>query len=165
MSLALMPFERRWAHAAFDTIFPGKDRGVLPLGICDLDLDGFIDQTLNGVPLEAALGLRAAFWLVGLAPLFVLRRFATIASLSPEDRMRVVAKMNASPVYVVRAFIIMLKGLGALFYCGDRRVRARIVAVMPPVVQLRPRRASSLVLSHASHATQGAHDELHRRSA
>jgi hypothetical protein len=153
-----MPFERRWAHAAFGAIFPGPETGALPLGICDMDLDGFIDQTLSTVPLEAALGLRVAFWVVGLAPLFVLRRFATIASLGAEERLRVVAEVNASPIYFVRAFVYMLKALGALFYCGDRRVRTRIVAVTPPVVTLRPHRGGSPL-------PQGAADEPRRQIA
>jgi hypothetical protein len=152
-----MPFERRWAHAAFGAIFPGPETGALPLGICDMDLDGFIDETISGVPLEAAVGLRVAFWVVGLAPFFVLRRFATIASLGAEDRLRVVAAVNASPVYFVRAFVYMLKALGALFYCGDRRVRTRIVAVTPPVVTLHARRKSLLL--------QGAADEPRRQIA
>jgi hypothetical protein len=153
MSVALTHFERRWAHAAFDAIFPGPDRGALPLGIRDMDLDGFIDHTLESVPFEASLGLRLAFWVVGLAPLFVLRRFATMTSLGPADRMRVIAAVNASPIYAVRSFVTMLKALGALFYCGDRRVRTSIVAVTPPVVTLRPRRGS-LPFAGASHEPQ-----------
>ncbi|MGO8998316.1 MAG: hypothetical protein ACLQVI_33780 [Polyangiaceae bacterium] len=160
MSVALTHFERRWAHAAFDTIFPGPDRGVLPLGIADMDLDGFIDQTLEQVPFEASFGLRLVFWVIGLAPLFILGRFATIASLPPADRMRVISTINASPIYPLRATVMMLKALGALFYCGDRRVRPSIVAVLPPVVTLRPRRGA-LVTS----ATSGAEHEPHRRTA
>jgi hypothetical protein len=165
MSVALTQFERRWAHAAFDTMFPGPDRGVLPVGITDLDLDGFIDTTLATVPFEASIGLRLVFWVIGLAPLFVLRKLATIASLSAEDRLRVVTAINASPIYALRATVMMVKALGALFYCGDARVRPSIVAVAPPVVTLRLRRPSPVrpALPVASRPSGVEHE--HRRSA
>ena len=139
MSVALTQFERRWAHAAFDTIFPGADRGSLAFGIVDMDLDGFIDQTLAESPFEAAFGLRLVFWVIGLAPLFVIGKLATIASLSPADRLRVISTLSASPVYALRSTVMMLKAIGALLYCADRRIRPQIVGAATPVVALRPR--------------------------
>ena len=88
MKVELTRFERRAARAAFGTIFPGKDRCSLPLGICDMDLDGYLDKTLSSVPFEPSIGLRLAIWIVALAPIFVLRRLVTIASLGVEDRER-----------------------------------------------------------------------------
>ena len=83
MTVLLSPFERRWAHATLDTLFPGPDRGALPAGILDMDVDGFLDETFRTVPFEAAIGLRLAFVVIALAPLFVLGKLATIASLRP----------------------------------------------------------------------------------
>jgi hypothetical protein len=127
-----------------------------------MDLDGFIDQTLHEVPFEASFGLRLVFWVIGLAPLFVIGKLATIASLAPADRLRVITALNASPVYAIRATVMMLKALGALFYCGDRRVRPSMVAVAPPVVTLRPRRGALVI---APPTTTGVDHEQHRRSA
>jgi hypothetical protein len=154
--------ERRWAHAVFDAVFPGPERGALPLGIESMDLDGFLDQTLATVPFEAAIGLRLSLWVMALAPLFILRKLATIASLSPDERMRVLAAINASPVYALRSTVMMVKAIGALFYCGDRRVRPAIVAVAPPVVVLRPRKSALLP---AVALTSGGVDHEHRRTA
>jgi hypothetical protein len=176
MTVLLTQVERRWAHATLDTLFPGPERGALPLGIEEMDVDGFLDETFRQVPFEAALGLRAAIWVIALAPLFVLRRFATIASLPPADRLVVVSTMGTSPVYVLRSLVMMVKAIGALFYCGDARVRPSIVGVVPPVVTVRLRRgarlpssdpdapvSSSSSLPSTSHA--GADHEPHRRSA
>ncbi len=143
MNLALTSFERRSARAAFGTIFPGADRGTLPLGICDMDLDGYLDRTLSSIPFEPSIGLRLAIWVVALAPIFVLKRFATIASLGVEDRERVISAIYASPYYVVRSAAIALKAIGSLFYCGDARVRPSIVGAPVPansgIVALRKR--------------------------
>jgi hypothetical protein len=160
MSIALMGFERRWARAAFETIFPGPERGTLPLGIGDMDLDGFLDETLKSVPFEPAVGLRLAIWILALAPLFVLGRLATLASLSFEDRERVVARIAASPIYPVRSMVVMMKAIGALLYCGDPRVRPLMMghgAASGAPVPLRLRAASS--------AASGAEHERHARIA
>jgi hypothetical protein len=132
MNLALTRFERRSAHAAFGTIFPGTERGTLPLGICDMDLDGYLQRTLSSIPFEPSIGLRLAIWVVALAPIFVLKRFATIASLSVEDREKVISAIYASPYYVIRSAAIALKAIGSLFYCGDARVRPSILGAPAP---------------------------------
>jgi hypothetical protein len=165
MSGKLTSLERRWAHATLDTLFPGPERGALPLGIEGMDVDLFLDETMAQVPFEAALGLRLAFWAIALAPIFVLGKLRTITSLGAEDRLRLLAAINASPVYALRATVMMVKAIGALFYCGDRRVRPSIVAVAPPVVVLRPRRAALLPAGHSAHAEHEGAEHEHRRTA
>ena len=129
MSVQLTAFERRWAHAALDTIFPGPPRGSLPVGIGDLDLDGYLNDTLTTIPLESAVGLRLAFWVIAFAPLFVIGRFATIAGLEPEDRERVMLAIAGSKSYAIRSTIVALKAVFSLFYFGDPRVRTAVLSV------------------------------------
>jgi hypothetical protein len=166
MSLGLTRFERRWAHACFDTIFPGPDRGPLPLGICDMELDHFLDDTFREVPFEAALGLRLAVWFLALAPLFVIGRLATIASLSPVDRERVLLAIGASSVYAVRATVVALKAIGALFYCGDGRVRHYMMgrAALPGASGVVPLRVRGQA-SPSAPSNPGASHEPERRTA
>ena len=164
MTVLLTHVERRWAHATLDTLFPGPERGALPLGIEEMDVDAFLDDTFRRVPVEAAVGLRAAFWVIALAPLFVIGRLATIASLHPADRLRVVSAISASPVYMLRSLVMMVKAIGALFYCGDARVRPSIVGVVPSVVTLRLRQGAR-PSSPSSVASAGADHEPHRRTA
>lgn len=153
MTIALTRFERQAAHAAFGTIYAGPDCGTLPLGITDMDLDGYLDRTLNAIPLEPAVGLRLAIWLIALAPIFILRRFVTIVSLGVEDREKVIATLYASPHYLLRSAPIALKAIGALFYCGDLRLRPIIMgtqaqAASGPVVTLRKRSSSGEAGEH-----------------
>jgi hypothetical protein len=131
-----------------------------------MDVDSFLDETFRQVPFEASLGLRVAFWLIGLAPLFAIGKVATIASLEPPDRLRVLSVMSKSSVYVIRSMVMMVKAIGALFYCGDRRVRPSMFAVAPTVVRLRLQGGqSSAPPSSTSSPNAGAEHEQHRRTA
>jgi hypothetical protein len=123
--MKLARFEDRWAEAAMGAIFPGSSEAGLR-DIRAMDVRGFLQQVMRCVPFQASLGLRAAVWLVALAPLFVLGRFATIAGLGLADRERVVAALVASRSYVVRSLVLILKTMGALLYAGDDAVRARM---------------------------------------
>ena len=122
--------ETTWAEAAMGAIFPGsRDAGLADIRA--MDLRGFLSQVMTTVPFQAALGLRLAVWIVALAPLFVLGRFATIVGLTTADRERVVSKLVVSRSYVVRSLVLILKTMGALLYAGDGTVRARMF-VPPP---------------------------------
>jgi hypothetical protein len=137
--MKLTQWEGRWAEAAIGAIFPG----LLEDGFADIrgmDVPGFLQRVLRTVPFKAALGLRLAIWLVALAPLLLLRRFATIAGLALEEREAVVARLVASETYAVRSLVMILKTMGALLYAGDDAVRARMhrpAAFPSPTVVLR----------------------------
>jgi hypothetical protein len=118
----LTRFELRWARDAFEAIFPGPD------GIRSLDVEGFLARMVRTAPLEPALGVRVAIWIVALAPLFVLRRVATIHDLSPEEREGLVVRLASNALYPVRQLVLLLKTVGALLYAGDATVRARLLA-------------------------------------
>ena len=142
--MTLMPFERRWAVAAMQAIFPGSsDVGLADIGA--MDIDGFLDEFVAVLPWRATIGVRLAVWLVAFAPFWVLSRFATIVRLSARDRERVVVALISSETYAIRSLALVLKTLGALLYAADDRVRTRLIP--PPansVTQLhrkRPRAA------------------------
>ena len=137
--------ELRWARAAFETIFPENATARLPMGIARLDVEGFLSDVRARSPLDAALGLRIAIWIVALAPIVVLRRFATIASLSRPERERVMRALLASPVYGVRQLVLLLKAIGALLYAGAAPVRTSILSSSstPPSPELVPLRRGS----------------------
>jgi len=154
MSLAksLAPFEVRWARDAFEAVYPGPD------GIGPLDIEGYLAELMRAIPLEPALGLRAAIWIVALAPLLVLGRFATIHGLSAEDREEVVVRLASNRVYAIRQLVLLLKTMGALLYAGDRRVRERLLAShdASPATSLRGK--TSLPLAPAQDH-EPAHDQ------
>jgi hypothetical protein len=120
-------FELRWARAAFDAIFPGASHVGL-VSMDAMDVEGFVNATTARVPARAAFGLRIAIWLATFAPLFVLRRFATLGGLERTDREKVITTLLASDSYAIRSLTLILKTIGALLYAGDDSVRARMHA-------------------------------------
>lgn len=123
--MKLTRFETAWGHAALATMFPGsREEGWAE--ISGMDVSGYLADVMASLPFKPALGLRAAIWIVTWAPLFVLGRVATLASLSQADRERVVASLLVSSSYGLRSLVTLLKAFGALLYAGDDRVRARI---------------------------------------
>lgn len=138
--MKLTRLEHSWAQAALVAMFPGsRDDGFAD--IAGMDVHGYLVEVMRSLPFKARLGLRAAVWLVALAPLFVLRRVATIRGLAPADGERVVAALCASRSYGVRSLVMLLKTFGALLYAGDDRIRARLRPLPPTAVPLRIRRA------------------------
>jgi hypothetical protein len=136
--MKLAPFERRWAAATMTAIYPGSgDEGLA--GLAAMDVDGFLRTLGDRLPLRAALGFRLAIWMVALAPLFVLRRLATIAGLALVERERLVDALLASRAYVVRSLALVLKAMGALLYATDTGVRHRLLATRAALVPVRVR--------------------------
>jgi hypothetical protein len=123
----LFGFERAWAKAALDAIYPAAACEALPQGIAASDLDGFFDDLFIHVPLMVWLGLRVAIWIIALAPLVLLRRLATISMLPPGDRVVVIRRLASSKRYAVRQLVLALKASGGLLYASAPAVRARVL--------------------------------------
>ena len=170
----LRPFEVSWTRATFEAIWGPATRASE-----DSELDRecvhpaqFFDELLVESPLEQSLGLRVALWVVALSPLFTLAKFSTIASLSRTDRERVVEKLLASPIYLVRQLAISMKALATLLFATfERAQRSRLAAaakgIQHGVLALGPGPSSllpaaSIVRRSSEHAQpargEGAHD-------
>lgn len=121
----LSSFELAWTDAAMGAIYP--EGTALPHGIARQEPARYFDQLLADAPLEQSIGLRVALWIVGLAPLFVIGKLGTIASLEPADRERVLERLLASPVYAVRQLVLGLKAMATLLYVRSDAVRASMV--------------------------------------
>lgn len=119
--------EVRWARAAFGAIFPKGAHARFTTGITDLDVEGFLVDVRSRAPFKAAFGLRVAVWVCALAPVFVLGKLATIASLDQPSREAVMTKLLVSPNYAVRQLVIFLKTIGALLWASAPAVRAALV--------------------------------------
>lgn len=141
MGPRLFSFELAWADAAFDAIFPPPPKAALEHGIAPMYPAQFLDDVVRTAPFEQSLGLRLTLWVVALAPIFALRRFATIASLDVDDRPRVIERLLASPIYAVRQLVMGFKAIGALLYAQSPVVRAQMVAPAASVVTLRLKRS------------------------
>lgn len=160
----LLPFELAWTDAAFDALYPDVrtpkgDELALPHGIKQLHPAQFFDDVLADIPLEQSIGLRLALWIVALAPLFVLKKLATISSLREEQRGTVLERLLASKSYVVRQLTTSLKAIATMIYASSPAVAA---AMNVPRGRM-PEDASgprlvSLRLSKSTGTAGGSHD-------
>jgi hypothetical protein len=124
--MKLARFEKRWAHVAFGVIFPGdEETGLVGIGSLE-ETSAFVEEICLRVPFQSALGLRVAIWIATFAPLFVIGRFALLASLAVADRERVISRLVASESYVLRSLVLIIKTIGAMYYGAKSTVRARM---------------------------------------
>jgi hypothetical protein len=153
VKLPLHAIERRWVRAIFVALF--TDEIAVPGDPAD-----FLDQGLARSPLEPSVGIRLTVWMCALAPLFVLKRFATIASLDVADRVRVLEALGKNRVYAVRQLVLGLKAMLALHFAHDPQIRARLTAV-PAIAQPAAslRRAKPLAKTAATPEARGAHND------
>jgi hypothetical protein len=114
-SLRLLRFERRWLVRVFETILPSG--AGLSHGAADVPMGRFIDDFVRHAPLATLIGLRAALWLVMLAPL-VLRRGRTFLGLAEPDRVQLLERLRRSDRYVIRESAALLKLVACLGFCG-----------------------------------------------
>ncbi len=126
MMRSLSRTERAWAFAALGAIYPSRASARLSVGVCDLDLGEYLRDLFASIPLMAVMGLRAAIWIVALAPPFVLGRMVTVMGLDAKDRQALVERLIASPSYGIRQLVVALKAIGGLFFGGAASVRAAI---------------------------------------
>src|SRR4051794_3355972 len=75
--LRLLGFGRRWLLRLFTAILPSNVDPAQPRGAADVPLGRFIDDFVVHAPLMTLIGLRAALWMVMLAPVVLLRRWRT----------------------------------------------------------------------------------------
>lgn len=134
-------FEVHWLRAILRAIFPAAPDLGLDVSAGDLDVGAFYGDLRRRVPGLTALGLRLALWCVALAPLFVLRRFATVAGLLPEERQRLLTRLAESPAYGVRQLALVFKATGALLYGAHPMVRAVMAPSSPAPLRSGPRLA------------------------
>jgi hypothetical protein len=116
--LRLLRFERRWLLRIFAAILPSGGDPAQPRGAADVPLGRFIDDFAVHAPLITLIGLRAAVWLVMLAPLLVLRRGRTFLGLGAAEQVQLLERLRRSNRYFVRESALLLKLVACLGFCG-----------------------------------------------
>jgi hypothetical protein len=161
----LASFELAWTDAAFDAIYPaplpsGRPGTVLPHGVASMHPARFFDDVLGRIPLEQSFGLRVTLWMIALAPLFTIRKLGTIGSIGADDRRRVLERLVASPIYVVRQLAMSFKAVATLLYATSDAVRA---AMLTPVA--RAAQAGGMADAYEAHEAHEAHEVLDLRAS
>jgi len=130
MPAMLAGFERRWVETVARALVP---RGTLDGVTDDIDIGAAYDWELEHSPWYAALALRAALWMVWLAPVWRLGRLRGFAGLSVEDRAALLEELLDAKPYLVRMSVVLLKLTLLQAALGDERVLRRIGAYQPRV--------------------------------
>lgn len=150
--MKLCGFERTWVTVAFDAIFPAE--GVLPHGIVQMNPGRFFSETIEAARFEQAVGLRLTLWIIAFAPLFVLGRPKTIASIASADRKRVLELLLTSHVYAIRQLVSAFKAIGSMLYAQSPAIRAAMTTARMTQGTLI---SASRLTAHKRGATENEH--------
>jgi hypothetical protein len=120
--------EHHWAEQILSAFAPlkadGDGRGLAPKA-GEVDWLGTLELLRRRSTWLAALGLRAAIWLVALAPVWQLRRLTSVGALAPEERAAYLASLLSHRSFVVRELTLLLKLCASLALFANDAVRAR----------------------------------------
>lgn len=143
-------FELKTVEAAATALFPKNAHPELTVGAEDLDVRGYFSALLERSSFRVGLALRAAIWFCAFGPIFVLGKWRTLGSLDLDDRQKTVDGLIASPIYVVRQLVLLMKVHVAMIFGGHPVARA---VMMPPLEAPQPKLVTSLVKgeSHVEH--------------
>jgi hypothetical protein len=120
----LTAFERRWAVDLLSAFAPEGGRGLSPLP-GEVDYLAMFDRMSRGATRLAALGLRAALWIVAFAPLWQRGKLQTLSASSMQARAGVLATLLVHRNFIVRELTLLLKLCASMALFASQSVRAR----------------------------------------
>ena len=116
--------EQTWATDVL-AAFAGSESGGLCPRAGEVDYYRTFQRMQRRSTKIAALGLRAALWLVSLAPLWCLGRLATFSLLSLRERTELLAQLLRHRSFAVRELTMLLKLTAAMALFTSNSLRAR----------------------------------------
>ncbi|MDP3274342.1 MAG: hypothetical protein Q8Q09_04055 [Deltaproteobacteria bacterium] len=123
-------WEKRIIHAIYDTMYPSGASERLPEGIAGGDVAGFIDELADAWGWLPVATLRIAVVFVFFASFALAPSLKPFQWLPEAKRLRVLERLYASDVYVVRQMITMLKATAGFLY--GAMVRPKIAPTRGP---------------------------------
>lgn len=123
--MKLLAIEQRLIRATLEGFAPTTtEEGLVPLE-GEVDYVKAFLSIANASTDRARIGIRAALWLVALAPLWTGFAFATMAGLPQARRAEVLDRMLNSPSFIPRELALLIKISAAFALLSTRSVRAR----------------------------------------
>lgn len=130
----LLPFEIDWARVI--------GRAFVPQGALDGALDGidagarYAEECATS-PWHAAIVMRLSLWIVWLAPLWLMARPRLFGSLDADAQARLLERLLAHRVYLVRTSAVFLKLLLCQVLLCDESTLAQLGAydLAPPLAR------------------------------
>jgi hypothetical protein len=139
--VAMTRWEQAWAEAVL-TAFVVEGSPGLNVSQGEVDYVSTLERMRERGTAVAALGLRAAIWMVAIAPLWLFGRFVMFGTLARGERTELLSRLLTHNNFAVRELTLLLKLTAAMALLGTASVRARThydapsyVAVVP---QLKP---------------------------
>jgi len=153
--LPLTSLEVNWGQAAMNAVYSTEGVNGAPGGVVDGALSGGLGETLSrghggppksleppsrntsrlfledfhrSLPFPADLVMRGSLWLVGISPLFKLKKLKLFHQISAREQLDIVISMDTSNSYLMRQIAILLKMNGALSYVSTSRFKTVIAA-------------------------------------
>jgi len=117
-------WEKRWLLAVLEGFAP-DDGGKLALNQLGIDYLGAFRVIRRASTPRAALGLHLALWIAALAPLWLERRWCSIASLGIEARAALLQRLLCHRSYIVRELTTLLKLVACMAMFGIDAIQLR----------------------------------------
>jgi hypothetical protein len=116
-------WENTWATEVLSA-FTQEGAGLTPTA-GEVDYLRTFARMRAGSTKLAAFGLRAALWMVVLAPLWFFGRLATFSRLARRERSELIGRLLVHDSFAVRELTMLLKLTAAMALLGTSSVRAR----------------------------------------
>ena len=116
--------EQTWATDVL-AAFAGSDSAGLCPRAGEIDYWNTFQRMHRRSTKLAALGLRAALWLVSLAPVWCLGRLATFSLLPRRERTELLSRLLLHRNFAVRELTLLLKLTAAMALFASNSLRAR----------------------------------------
>lgn len=117
-------FERRWVSTILGSFVAEGGPGLAPCA-GEVDYDETFAGMRSGAQPLARVGLRAALWLVALAPVWLGEQPRTLDALPLAERQRILTTLLDHPLLPVREAAFMLKVAASFALFASDPVRAR----------------------------------------
>ena len=125
-----------WAALVLSSFVPATADGLVR-SEREIDWTGAWERFVSSMNAKARVGARVALLLALTAPIWALGRLASMASLSPDERARLLDRLLAHRLYVVRELVLMLKVCACLAMFREGEVRARTSYDRPLAAKVR----------------------------
>jgi hypothetical protein len=117
-------WEQTWATDVLAAFTSDDGAGLRPLP-GEVDYLSTYQRMHRRSSALAAFGLRAALWMVSLAPLWFLGRLATFSRLAVRERGELLSRLLRHNSFAVRELTLLLKLTAAMALFASSSVRAR----------------------------------------
>lgn len=130
-------WEQAWAEAVL-TAFVVEGAPGLNVSQGEVDYLHALGRMRERGTALAAFGLRAAIWMVAMAPLWLFGRFVMFGTLARTERTELLSRLLTHKSFAVRELTLLLKLTAAMALLGTASVRARSHYDTPIVVAAAP---------------------------